>query len=88
VSPAGAYRIVVTSAARRVINHLEASIKTRILARIDTLASNPRPPGAIKLEGQQSYRVRVGDYRIVYMVEDEIVTVTIIRVGHRRDVYR
>jgi mRNA interferase RelE/StbE len=88
VSPAGAYRIVVTSAARRAINHLEVSIKTRILARIDTLASNPRPPGAIKLEGQQSYRVRVGDYRIVYMVEDEIVTVTIIRVGHRREVYR
>lgn len=88
MSPAGVYRIVVTSAARRVINHLEVSIKTRILARIDTLASNPRPPGAIKLEGQQSYRVRVGDYRIVYMVEDEIVTVTIIRVGHRREVYR
>jgi mRNA interferase RelE/StbE len=88
VSSAGVYRIVVTSAARRAINHLEVSIKTRILARIDTLASNPRPPGAIKLEGQQSYRVRVGDYRIVYMVEDEIVTVTIIRVGHRREVYR
>ncbi len=60
----------------------------RILARIDALRDDPRPPGCEKLSAQERYRIRQGDYRILYSVLDEIVTVEIVKVGHRRDVYR
>jgi mRNA interferase RelE/StbE len=60
----------------------------RILDRIDQLAENPRPPGAERLTGDEKYRIRQGRYRILYTIADEIVTVTVVRVGHRRDVYR
>jgi mRNA interferase RelE/StbE len=59
-----------------------------ISARISELADEPRPPGAEKLEGYDYWRVRSGDYRIVYSIEDEVLTVVIVRVGHRREVYR
>jgi len=56
--------------------------------RISALADEPKPPGAEKVEGYDYWRVRSGDYRIVYAVEDEALTVVIVRVGHRREVYR
>ena len=59
-----------------------------ILHRIAMLAQNPRPVGHEKLTGQQRYRVRQGRYRIVYSVQDEVLTVWIVKVGHRKDVYR
>lgn len=60
----------------------------RILDRIDTLSDNPRPPGAVKLSGQERYRIRVGAYRVLYEVHDQAVIVVVVKVGHRRDVYR
>jgi mRNA interferase RelE/StbE len=60
----------------------------RILPRIRALAEDPRPPGCEKLSGQERYRVRQGVYRIIYEVANAIITVTIVKVGHRRDVYR
>ena len=60
----------------------------RILARIDALRDDLRPPGCEKLSAQERYRIRQGDYRILYSVLDDIVTVEIVKVGHRRDVYR
>ena len=60
----------------------------KILQRIVTLAQNPRPAGHEKLTGQERYRVRQGRYRIVYSVQDEVLTVWIVKVGHRNDVYR
>jgi mRNA interferase RelE/StbE len=59
-----------------------------ILQRIATLAQNPRPAGHEKLTGQERYRVRQGRYRIVYSIQDEMLTVWIVKVGHRKDVYR
>jgi mRNA interferase RelE/StbE len=59
-----------------------------ILHRIATLAQNPRPAGHEKLTGQERYRVRQGRYRIVYSIQDEMLTVWIVKVGHRKDVYR
>ncbi|MGM0517576.1 MAG: type II toxin-antitoxin system RelE family toxin, partial [Pseudomonadota bacterium] len=60
----------------------------RILERIEALAADPRPPGSEKLSGQERYRVRQGNYRILYeIIEDELV-VTVVKVGHRRHVYR
>jgi mRNA interferase RelE/StbE len=60
----------------------------RILARIETLRAAPRPPGAEKLSAQERYRLRQGDYRILYSVNDATFVIEIVKVGHRRDVYR
>jgi mRNA interferase RelE/StbE len=60
----------------------------RIMQRIRALAYDPRPPGCEKLSGEERYRVRQGAYRIVYEIEDRRLTVVVVRIGHRRDVYR
>jgi mRNA interferase RelE/StbE len=60
----------------------------RIIARIEALADNPRPQGYEKLAGSSAYRIRQGDYRIIYTINDGTIVVEMIRVGHRRDVYR
>lgn len=60
----------------------------KILSRIKALAIDPRPPGHEKLSGQEKYRVRQGQYRIVYSIQDKELTVWVVKVGHRKDVYR
>jgi len=60
----------------------------KILTRIKSLANDPRPSGCEKLTGQDRYRIRQGRYRIVYAVQDEEHTVTVVKVGHRKDIYR
>ncbi len=60
----------------------------RILERIDSLRTDPRPPGAEKLSAQERYRLRQGVYRIIYSVDDTHLIVEVVKVGHRRDVYR
>jgi mRNA interferase RelE/StbE len=60
----------------------------RILQRIRSLADDPRPPGCEKLSGQERYRIRQGVYRIVYEIDDYVLIVLVVKVGHRRDVYR
>lgn len=62
--------------------------RRRIVTRIGQLADDPRPPGSQKLSAQERYRVRQGNYRIVYEIDDAEMTVTVVKVGHRRDVYR
>lgn len=71
------------------MTRLHKAIQTRIVERIDGLAEEPRPPGATNVVGaSDTYRIRVGDYRIVYEIQDAVLVVLVIRVGHRRDVYR
>lgn len=60
----------------------------RIMQRIRSLADDPRPPGCEKLSGLERYRIRQGSYRVIYEIEDERLTVLIVKVGHRREVYR
>ena len=60
----------------------------RIMQRIRSLANDPRPPGCERLSGRERYRIRQGDYRIIYAIEDNRLTVLIVKVGHRSDVYR
>ncbi len=75
---------------RSVYKDLRSSPKAdihRILARIDSLADDPRGPGCEKLSGQERYRVRRGVYRIVYEIVDEQLVVTVVKVGHRGGVY-
>ena len=62
--------------------------RQRVVKRIEALADDPRPPGCEKLTGQDRYRVRQDPYRIVYSVEDDILVVYVVKVGHRGDVYR
>ena len=60
----------------------------RILKRIESLSTNPRLPGCQKLSGQERYRLRQGRYRIIYSIQDEELTIWVIKVGHRKEIYR
>ena len=83
------YRIEVTPRARRDLAKLPKDVLRRVDAHILALTENPHPPGARKLEGGEAvFRIRVGDYRVIYRVEGQRLVVLVIRVGHRRDVYR
>ena len=84
-----AYRLEIMPAAERDLRTLPAAILARLDARMRALANNPRPRGAERIRGTRGgLRLRVGDYRILYRVDDAQQVVTIGRVGHRRDVYR
>jgi mRNA interferase RelE/StbE len=84
-----AYRLAIRPAAERDLRALTPTILARVDARLRALADQPRPPGTERLRGPQGgYRLRVGDYRILYDVDDAQQVVTIGRVRHRRDVYR
>ena len=84
-----AYRIEFTPRAERDFKSLDGSIRGRIKQRIDSLAENPYPSGIKKIEGEDElYRLRVGEYRILYQVKRKILLVLIVRIGHRREVYR
>lgn len=76
---------------RSAVKELEALLpkdRRRIAARIGALASEPRPPGVEKISGQDKYRIRQGDYRVLYAIDDRALTVTVVRIGHRREIYR
>jgi mRNA interferase RelE/StbE len=81
------YRIDVLPAAVRAIRKLPPEAKRRIQAVIDVLAEEPRPPAAKKLTARPEWRVRTGDYRVLYRIEDEVLTIVVVHTGHRRDVY-
>ncbi|MHB1548156.1 MAG: type II toxin-antitoxin system RelE family toxin [Acidimicrobiales bacterium] len=75
--------------AAKVVNGLSRQDQQRVRAAIDLLAEQPRLPGCVAMAGEpHAYRVRIGDYRIVYEVFDSRLVVQVVRVGHRRDVYR
>ncbi|MGH3496335.1 MAG: type II toxin-antitoxin system RelE family toxin [Nocardioidaceae bacterium] len=82
-----AYRIELRPAAVRALRKLDPQVRRRIQGAIALLAQDPRPPGARALQGRPGLRVRVGDYRLIYTVEDDVLLVVVLRLGHRRDVY-
>jgi mRNA interferase RelE/StbE len=82
------YDVFVVRSARKELADVPAQDRDGIVARIAALADDTRPPGGEKLSLQDKYRVRQGDYRIVYTVVDATVTVWVVKGGHRRDVYR
>ena len=83
------YRVVVLPSAARSLGRLPRNDIRRIAKVLDNLQGDPRPSGVVKLTGEgDKYRVRVGRYRILYIIRDEILTVTVVAIGHRRDVYR
>ena len=84
-----AYAVVLKPAARRDLRKLPDDVRRRIASRIDALAGDPRPSGAEDLRGEPDlYRVRVGEYRILYQIESKALVVLVVRIGHRREVYR
>ena len=84
-----AYRVLLARAAVRELGALSSPTRHRMTTAMTALARNPRPPGAKLLRGpDRIWRIRVGDYRILYLIDDEQVTVAVIRVGHRSDAYR
>ncbi|MFC4139477.1 MULTISPECIES: type II toxin-antitoxin system RelE/ParE family toxin [unclassified Microbacterium] len=83
-----AFRVEFTAAAAKEVRKLDPQVRRRILAGIATLENEPRPAGVRKLAGyDDAWRIRVGDYRVLYEVVDELVLVTVFRVAHRREVY-
>ncbi len=83
------YTVELKPSAERALGKLDLRVQRRLAVVIDALAEDPHPPASTKLRGQQNlYRVRVGDYRIVYQVEDDVLVVLVIRIGQRREVYR
>jgi len=82
------YNIVFKRSVVKDLRPIPQQNVQRILKRIEGRADDPRPAGAEKLSGDEKYRIRQGNYRILYTIEDDIITVTIVKVGHRRDVYR
>jgi mRNA interferase RelE/StbE len=83
------YHVAFTPAATRQLRKLDPQARRRIQAAIDLLAVEPRPPAATQLVGGGGeWRVRTGDYRIIYEIEDDRLVVLVVAVGHRRDLYR
>lgn len=81
------YRIELRPAAARALRKLDPPVARRVQAAIALLAEDPRPPAARRLRGRPAWRVRVGDYRIIYTVDEDVLLVVVVALGHRRDVY-
>ncbi len=82
------YELTFRKSVARDLRPLPKQDVVRILRRIRSLADDPRPAGCEKLSGQERYRVRQGRYRIIYEIEDTRLTVLVVKVGHRREIYR
>lgn len=82
------YSVELETRARGEFLSLPKEIQKRFCNVLDDLEKNPRPPGAKKLTGQEGYRIRKGDYRVLYVIDDAAKLVRVYRIGHRREVYR
>ena len=82
------YRLLIKPSASKETEALPKQDRRRIVAKIMSLSDDPRPPGCEKLSGHDQYRMRQGNYRILYEIHDLDLVVLIVKVGHRRDVYR
>ncbi len=83
------YGVILKPSADKAIRRLPVQVQRRIVAAIDALASEPRPAGAVKLQGADEFwRIRVGQYRVIYAIHDDALVVLVVRIAHRKDVYR
>ncbi len=94
------YRLLIKPSAVRELEGIPSSTptrvprwgpgpdRTRLVSRVQRLAADPRPAGSEKLSGQEKYRLRQGDYRILYLIDDAQASVVVVKIGHRREVYR
>lgn len=84
----GKYRVEIKKSAVKEIEHLPRRDIKAVLEKIESFSDNPRPHDCKKLSTQEKYRVRCGNYRILYSIEDNILIVFVVKVGHRKNVYR
>ena len=82
------YRVTILRRAQEELGALAGEAYARVRDAIVALGEDPRPPGCLKLTGRDGWRIRIGDYRVVYEIDDSGRMVTVLHVGHRRDVYR
>ena len=82
------HRVLVLPAARKGIRRIAREDRPRIRGAIALLAFDPRPPASRRLKGREGFRIRIGDYRILYQIQDEVLLVVVVTVGHRSSVYR
>jgi mRNA interferase RelE/StbE len=81
------YELLIRPSVRKDVRNIPKADLRRIMERIEGLREDPRPSGCIKLSGLEYFRIRQGDYRIIYEIEDSRLVVVLVKVGHRRDVY-
>ncbi len=81
------WRIEVRPAALRALRRIDKKTQPRIQGAIAMLAVDPRPPASRPLRGRDAYRLRVGDYRIIYTLDNEVLLIVVVTLGHRRDIY-
>ena len=84
----GSYKVLIKPSAVKELESLSKNDRRRVAERIRRLAGAPRPPGCEKLSGEEKYRVRQGSYRVVYSLDDSQRIVVVVKIGHRREVYR
>jgi mRNA interferase RelE/StbE len=82
------YQIIIEKPARKEIQKINQADRVSIIQSIQELADEPRPNGCKKLKGREAWRIRVGDYRVIYEIQDNVLIITVITVGHRREVYK
>lgn len=82
------YQVILPKSVRKELDRLPDDIAHRILTRLATLQATPRPADAKKLKGRDAWRIRVGDYRVIYEIHDRVLQIIVITVGHRREIYR
>lgn len=82
------YDIAILRRAQKELTELSTGVYERVRDSIGALAQEPRPPGCVKLTNREGWRIRVGDYRVIYEIDDQQKTVTILNINHRRDIYR
>ena len=82
------YNVLIKRSAAKELEGLPPKIRRQVAAKVAGLAVTPRPQGVEKLSGQEKYRIRQGDYRVLYSIDATAETVTVVKIGHRRDAYR
>lgn len=82
------YQVIFSKGALKQFNKLSSDLQKRVQTKINELATEPRPNGVKKLEDNDLYRIRVGDYRVIYQIQDDILLVIIVKISHRSKAYR
>ena len=83
------YRIEWKNSAKKELRKLDRTVIPKIVAAVESLATTPHPEGHKKLQGSEhTYRIRIGDYRVVYSIEDQVLLIEIVKVGHRKNIYK
>ena len=82
------YRVILSKSVQKELDRLPDDIARRILTRLSGLETNPRPMDVKKLKGRDAWRIRIGDYRVIYEIHDCMLQIIVITLGHRREVYR